>query len=252
VGSGEEVRGIVSGITIAVLVGIEEYADPGVATTLKATCLDAVRVALKMPQIGVKPEHTFLFLQPRKREGTEHTDYQALLHSLDPRIKPRTCEQKVLSDFWRDELQTLQAGNPGSRLFFYWSGHGFSDANAGVPLLLCRDYTGKLTDRVLNREELLTRLHSTDYENLESQLLLFDACANNIPTGGTAGTTNATWSNAVDQVSIAAAPRGTYAHGDETGGQFTRVVLDAVGACDTWPDPPAFWTDLKARLESGW
>ena len=30
--------------------------------------------ALKMPQIGVGPGHTFLFLQPRRSEGAEHTD----------------------------------------------------------------------------------------------------------------------------------------------------------------------------------
>ena len=125
-----------SGITIAVLVGIETYADPGVAPTLKAPCLDAVRMASKMPKLGAKPEHTFLFVQPRVREGTEQRDYQMSLQSLDPRIKPRSCEQQILSTFWRDELQKLQATNPGSRLFFYWSGHGFSDANAGVPLLL--------------------------------------------------------------------------------------------------------------------
>ena len=239
-----------SGITIAVIVGIEKYADAGVAPTLPAPCLDAIRMASKMPRIGVKPAHTFLFLQSRTRFGAEQTAYETLLKSLDPSIQPRGCDRDRLSAFWRDELQTLQAANPDSRLFFYWSGHGFSDANAGVPLLLCADYTSKLTDRVVNRDELLTRLHSTDYENLTSQLLCFDACANNVPTGGIAATTAATWSGAIDQVSIAAAPRGIYAHGDETGGQFTRVLLEAVSAFEAWPDPRAFWTDLKVRLEA--
>ena len=239
-----------SGITIAVLVGIEEYKDKGVAPTLKAPCLDAIRVASKMPQIGVKPAHTFLFLQPRSRSGAEQIAYETLLQSLDPGIQPRGCEEERLSTFWREELKTLQDANPDSRLFFYWSGHGFSDANAGVPLLLCADYTSNLTDRVVNREELLARLHSTDYGNLSSQLLCFDACANSVPSGGIAGTTTGTWSAAVDQVSIAAAPRGMYAHGDETGGQFTRVLLEAVSAYHAWPDPHAFWTDLKARLEA--
>jgi hypothetical protein len=237
--------------TVAVVVGISQYSDPS-APFLPTACKDALRIAAELQKMGVEGSRTFVFLEP----GQAATD-KSTLEPFRAALKPGThvtdsCSYPTIDTFWRQTLRT-QAQNSDS-LFFYWCGHGITDARAGVPYLICSDWTSTLQTRRVDRMEVLNALHSDPYAGFRSQMLLFEACGNNIPVSGAPGMTDERWNANIEQVAIASAARGEYAAADADGAYFTRTVrslLEEYQKKDVgWPDLDDFSNDLRTRLET--
>ena len=66
-----------------------------------------------------------------------------------------------------------------------------------------------------------------------SQLILFDACANNFASGAMPASTVTTWEDEIDQVCISSAARGEYASSDDRSSYFARIVLSLLKGYDT-------------------
>ncbi|CAN5765935.1 hypothetical protein BH18ACI5_BH18ACI5_27700 [soil metagenome] len=238
-----------SGRTFVVNIGIGQYSSAS-APALPTAALDAIRVAACLQSMGAAAEDTYLFVQPPLRDVSEQKVFHDLLATLSASTHiSSSCTHDVLETFWRKELRALAAANPDSRLLLYWCGHGFTEARTGLPSLLCSDWSDALSTRVLNRLDMLETLHSQDYLNLRSQLILFDACANNMTSGSVAATTVSVWENSIDQASISAAARGQYAHADDTGSYFTRALLPILQHHAPWPGLNDFSRAVQKAIE---
>lgn len=233
----------------AFVVGVEQYSHP-MAPSLPTPCKDAIRIAVQLQQMGVSPEKTFVFLEPILRSGTDKDEFELLRATLKPGTQvTESCTYQTLDTFWRHTLRAIPK-EPNSCLLLYWCGHGFTDARAGLPYLLCSDWTDVLATRLLNRAELLNSLHSDPYLKFSSQLILFDACANNMAAKVIPGVTDEGWNGDIDQACIASAARGQYAHGDANGGHFTRTVLNLLATYGDWPNLDDFSTRLRETLKT--
>jgi hypothetical protein len=147
-------------------------------------------------------------------------------------------------------LRQLSERQPDSHLFLYWCGHGFTDAITGRPLLICSDWSDDYPTSVVDRKDLIETLHSDEYDGLRSQIILFDTCANNIPSRYSPGRTISTWNGSIDQICYSAAPRGQLAWSDDSGGYFTRLVLGVLDHLPGWPDLDTFISNLDGAIRT--
>jgi hypothetical protein len=232
-----------------VTVGVEEYSSRLTAPPLPTAGPDAIRVAARLQTLGAAPENTYVFLAPTTRNDPEQADFDRLLEALKPKTNvSRSCTYQTINQFWRKELRELAAQRANNRLFMYWCGHGFTEVLTGLPALLCADWTEALNTNILNRNDFLESLHSQHYRTLRSQLILFDACANNVASGVIAGRTVTTWEDTIDQVCISSAARGEYASGDDRSSYFARIVMSLLNGYEHWPDLDDFCRDLQQAI----
>jgi hypothetical protein len=236
--------------TIVVAIGIEQYADDVSAPPLRTAGPDAIGMARQLQQAGVPGQQTFLFVQPVARSATEQAAFEQLIAGLKPATTlKRSCTYETIENFWRRDLRDIVARTGAERLFFYWCGHGFTEGASGLPYLAYHDWSEHLPTRVLDRVNLLETLHSADYAMLRSQLFVFDACANVRTTFVGTGSMPAAWDGTIDQMSIAGAARGHYAHGDDQGGRFTRLMR-AVLEQHGWDDLDTFKQALETAIRA--
>ena len=235
-----------------VTVGIEQYRSTLTAPPLPTAGPDAIKVAAQLQKMGAKPENTFVFIAPTGRNDQEQAEFDALLTELLAGTNvSRSCTYETINSFWREQLREIAKQQPDNALFLYWCGHGFTESRTGLPSLLYADWSEALSTNVLNRIDLLETLHSENYITLKSQLILFDACANQISSGGVAASTINTWEPMIDQVCISSAARGQYASSDDKSSHFAKIVLSVLKKYADWPDLDDFSLNLQQAIEVG-
>src|SRR5215510_15000225 len=115
--------------TYALIVGIDKYDQPD--WTIPGPCANAFAVTNWLLSVLVPPQNIFLFVDPV--EGLNDTVGE--FETKDVNVT-RSAAWEPLDTFC---YKTLPAGRPAnSRLFVYWSGHGFTE-NDGARIFICRD-----------------------------------------------------------------------------------------------------------------
>ena len=136
---------------------------------------------------------------------------------------------------------------PGhSRLFFYWSGHGFVE-KTGDRIFACQDYqSDKATAWVFNARHRLARLHSSQFKSFSQQIFLADVCGQytNLKFGRDEQPYDDRLKT-ICQIAFFATPEGEYAKG-----AFTEVVIEVLKQISGWPDVSAFSSILKDTLKT--
>jgi hypothetical protein len=148
--------------TFAVVVGIEEYLVPGWAP-LDGPASDAVRFVRFLIKRRVPPANIYLFLSPLEKN-------RALTGDL-----PVLAAPAVRDSIYPTISQTLQKVT-GDLLYFFWGGHGVSDAQKRR-YLFYGDAT-KAFKANLQIDSLLEAFETTQYSGLSRQVCIVDACAN--------------------------------------------------------------------------
>jgi hypothetical protein len=226
----------------AFIVGIDHYDQP--SWTISGPCANALAVTEWLLNLKVPPTNIFLFVdtcnkeiddQIRKLEGSEV-------------IVSRSARYEALDTLWRSHLQTLKQAD--SRLFVYWSGHGFVDKD-GSRIFICRDYTHlQLKNRVFNCSNVFRHLRSPDYQNFRQQILLADVCAMKVNVDIVADK-NPPENQVKDtkQIAFYASPELEYAVGNDGRGVFTQVALEVLQKFKGWPDFTAFRVAMETAFK---
>jgi hypothetical protein len=221
--------------TVAVVVGIEEYAA-GHKWRLDGPALDACRFASWLVDRGVPAANITLLLSPSP-------DNARTVKTLSAEFEVEPATESAI----RDVLFTRLAASDSDLLVLFWGGHGVTD-DADDPLLLYAD--AKVRDkRNLNLRELLLSMRTRTFDGHPQQLVLVDACLN--------FTTSLRWSEGIpkderytrgdqdtqrDQQVLLAASLGEAALNDdaEQTGLFSEVVREALAKTpiERWPPDP--------------
>jgi len=220
----------------AVIVGIESYDEPNF--DVQAPAANALAMARWGLDHGITAQDIFLFVAS--------ADPAVLAAIAAMGINNRGATLRDVENALRNELPNVASG---SKLLFYWSGHGMTDAK-GQRLFFCSDYTARLTDRVFNATLFLRELRTEDYSGFRSQLVLADVCGTNserpvrpaeyIP--GVAGQRN--------QLTYFATPEGGYALAGTGEGAFTHHALKILGTFPAFPDFNEFRDRLNRELQA--
>ncbi len=231
----------------AFVVGIDWYDQP--KWTISGPCTNALAVTdwlLKV--LLVPPENIFVFLDAK--EGTLDVAIQEL--EKEKVSVSRSATEEVIDTFWRTQLRKERPA--GSRLFMYWSGHGFADKD-GSRIFICRDYTEtQLKNRVFNGSNFLRHLHATDYQFFSEQIFLADVCAlhQNVDFAADKTPPKTTYAKTTKQVAYFATPEDQYATGNNGRGVFTEIALGVLGKFKEWPKLGTFvksMQDAFAKVE---
>jgi hypothetical protein len=226
----------------ALIVGIEKYDQLDWDTA--GPCANALAVAERLVSGGVvEGANIFLFLDAI-------ADYDQRIADLRAQgvvAIQTSATWTIIEDFCFKELP---AGRPAdSRLFIYWSGHGYAENSTGQRYFICRDYTNTAHhNRVFNASLFLRHLRSPEFQRFSETLLLADVCGakQNVklsnPRGGPENV------DPRKQLAYFATPEGQWAHGEEGRGAFTDVVLAAFKRVTSWPDLDNFRTTLDVEL----
>ena len=227
----------------ALIVGIEKYDQLDWDTA--GPCANALAVAEWLISSGVvESTNISLFL-----DAIDDYDQRIRRLSAQGIAIQRSATWTVIEDFC---FKQLPAGRPpDSRLFIYWSGHGYAENSTGQRYFICRDYThSALHTRVFNASLFLRHLRSPEFQKFSETLLLADACGakQNVklsnPRGGPDNVDPRT------QLAYFATPEGQWAHGEEGRGAFTEIVLAALRRVDPWQDLNKFQTTLDEELSN--
>lgn len=222
--------------TYGVLVGIEHYPDWPRAST-PGPCANAVAVAQRLLSMGVPAANLVLFLAP---EGDvlgpfgERERVIADLRDQGAEVEQQ-ADQATLDTFLLTRLTTQRP--PGSRLLFYWSGHGCTHVS-GERIFYCSDYSpGALQNRVFSVPAMRRHLGSTRCSCFREQLFLADVCGNDtrselLP----ARFPEAQPDRNTRQLAYFATPEGGYAQVQDGIGLFTRIITDTLCGFAGWPD----------------
>lgn len=225
----------------AFIVGIEKYDQP--RWDVVGPCASALAIAKWILSAGVPAQNVFLFL-----ELAQDLD-ELILQLKAKQVRIRSAKLDDIDTFWRGQLSNERPAN--SRLFIYWSGHGFAE-NDGSRIFICRDYTdAKLRNRVFNASNFLRYLRSDDFQCFSEQIFLADVCgiysglefsADKNPPKKLVKTAR--------QVAWFATPEGQYAKGGEGRGVFSDVVLNVLRQSKDWPKPDLFSKALREAFQN--
>jgi hypothetical protein len=217
----------------AFVVGIDQYAQHD--WSLPGPCANALAVTEWLLAVNTPPQNIVLFAEPF---DASHEAQLERLEQLGVRIS-RSADYAAIDTHWRMELQ--KARPAGSRLFIYWSGHGFADHD-GDRVFICRDYTHpQLKNRVLNSTKMLRQLHGAAYQHFSEQLFIADVCAVKANVDISADKhADAVRAPGTKQLIFYATPEGEYAKGDDGRGVFTRITLEVLQQVKSWPSLPDF------------
>ena len=226
---------------VALIVGIEKYNQKN--WDVSGPRNNAIEIARFLVGIGVHPANIFLFINEKQIDvSCKGDDSQSLeLTALGVTISPPTRETIDT------RFNTLaRERTPLSRLFFYWSGHGYADYN-GDRLLICSDYTAEeFPNRIFNASNRLRRLRSANYRCFSEQVFLADVCAKNVALKfGTDEVPLTGIQSEVRQLAFFATQEGSYANGD-----FSAIALDVLKSLTEWPNPNLLYGRLLAALEA--
>jgi vWA-MoxR associated protein C-terminal domain/Caspase domain len=226
----------------ALIIGIEKYDQ--LDWDIEGPCANALAVAEWLISTRVvEGANVFLFLDAIADYDQRIRDLRA--QGVDAIQTSATWT--IIEDFC---FKQLPAGRPAdSRLFIYWSGHGYAENSTGQRYFICRDYTNTaLHNRVFNASLFLRHLRSPEFQRFSETLLLADVCGakQNVklsnPRGGPENV------DPRKQLAYFATPEGQWAHGEEGRGAFTDIVLVALKHAKPWPDLDNFRTMLDDEL----
>jgi hypothetical protein len=212
----------------AFVVGIDQYRQNG--WSISGPCANALAIVEWLRGIDVPAGNIALFVQPKDN---------TLDAAIDARRAEgvnvvRDCSSQSIDDFWRLTLRTNKP--PGSRLFVFWSGHGFA-RNDTRRVFVCSDYTAEdFTNRLFNGNLFLGYLRSPAYRAFSEQIFLADVCAKPPKVRlDDAGLAPDPATPLPSQIAYFATPYGQYALGNSGRGVFTDVLLQVLRRFPGWP-----------------
>ncbi|MEO5807735.1 caspase family protein [Devosia sp.] len=210
----------------AVVVGVSRYYSSSWKTDGPAR--NAAAIANWLLGLGVKGDRIHLFAELPMVDPAQAAKLGAL------GVVAREPRHPAINEFWRVELPRL--AEEGDLLFFFWSGHGMTDA-ASQRVFFCGDYSPQLPTSVLNMNEVLAMLRSSPYQRYSKQLFIADVCGTyaESPIAPTCSVPADVAS--VDQFMAFATREGEYAEMDDKMGIFTDAVLEAFALIGRrWPE----------------
>lgn len=228
--------------TFALLVGIEKYTRPH--WDLRGPCLDVGRICRFLVGSEVPGANIFVFVSPsdQSREKEGWVKEAEWMHAQGVRLQQSACHAEIEA-CWRKDLS--DGPRLGSRLFVYWSGHGFTDKTDGTRVLLCSDYEESLPARVFAADVFLANLRR---EPFEKQVHLFDVCGNYAGLPAVFPREPAPDRSRVDQTAIFATGEGEYAKNHEQGGIFTDAALSVLQRVGLWGE--GFADEVRSTCEA--
>ena len=224
----------------AVIVGIETYGG----------CLEEV----------VSPaENALLMAAWAITHGITRDDVYLFVAAADPTVEDRIRGMGLVNrgatlhqieNVLRKELACAAAGGiePGSKLFFYWSGHGMTDTR-GQRLLFCADYSSHLIDRVFNASLFFRDLRTDEYEGYRTMLALADVCGTNSQLRVRPADYDPDTAHKRNHLIYFATPEGGYARARTGEGAFTHLALQALESSAQFPDLALFRDRVQQELE---
>jgi hypothetical protein len=214
----------------AFIVGIDRYAEGAGGWDIEGPAANACAIAARLLDAGVPAANIHLFLSCTAAPPPGLAALAA--RGVSPEGEAKWQE---LDDFWRDSLPL----GDGSKLFVFWSGHGFSD-DQRRRIFLCSDYTQTKRTRVFNADNFVLQMQGETGKRFTSQRIFADVCGtysgntplsvNNEPIGPLRS------AEATDQLLYYASPDGEYAVGAKGVGAFTSALLEGLGPLPAWPD----------------
>jgi hypothetical protein len=160
---------------VGFIVGIEKYDQPN--WSVAGPCPNALSMVHQILAMGARPENIHVFTDPWEN-GEEFAALKLQLQDLKAKgIAIRGTTFHEIDDGFRNLLRNRKAR---SRLFFYWSGHGFMDRER-QRILVCQDYRGDThVNRIFNASHRFLHLSSTRYCVFSEQIRVADVCAPHI------------------------------------------------------------------------
>ena len=230
----------------AFVVGIERYAYPGANVVGPAQAALAVaRWLLSLPETW--PDITLrldLFIDAEQVLDAPTT---ALLQRGGVTVHRQT-DWQALDDFVRDELALGMP--PRTRLFVFWSGHGFTTDFDDNRLFLCSDYSQAKPNRVFNGSNFLRLLRTAAFSCFDNQIMLADVCGAYRETPIFSFERHK--QRRQPQLVYFATPDGEYARSARAGGVFTETALEVLQALQAdWSDRARLHAALEAAFSSG-
>ena len=225
------------------VVGIDHYDQND--WSLVGPCANALAVVEWLLTVNVPAANVRLFLDS---EDPAIDDAAGKLAQRGVSVG-RRADHATIDTFWRRDLR--QSPKNFSRLFVYWSGHGFAD-NEGDRVFVCRDYLHPdLDNRVFNSANVLRHLRGSAYQHLREQIFIADVCATHANVALSPDKKPpADFVKATHQGAFFATPEGEYAKGANGRGAFTETVLEVLAKLNAWPEQTQLDADLKIAFEA--
>ena len=242
---------------VAFIVGIESYDEPD--WSVAGPCRNALGIARYLLAIGARPENVLVFANLWEG-GDAFAEMQPQMAELAAQgvvIEPPTF--LAIDNGFRDLPVGRQAD---SRLFFYWSGHGYMDRERSR-IFICQDYrTDTRVNRVFDATRRFLHLRSVRYGVFTEQILLADVCAQYVRALRFSSDEEPVDDPlAVRRIEMFATPDGEYARARDGMGAFTSIALTNLRASGGWPNLEQFGrslagaaraADVPPLLISGW
>jgi len=231
--------------TYGFIVGIEKYDQPQWDTP--GPCYNALGMADWLVSIGTAPSNIHVFLDPI-------TEITADIDALSERKVhvTKSGEWIEIDNFINKTLPAL--GKPNSRLFVYWSGHGFVDPK-DTRIFICRDFMAKVApNRVLNATSFFRHLSvESRFQHFREQIVLADVCGTQSEQLGLrfeiCDNPATQVKKPADQVLFFATPEGEYAKQPDGESVFSSIARQVLKDGSGWPDLTAFVSRLRSALE---
>jgi hypothetical protein len=221
------------------IVGIEKYAEP--KWDIEGPCLNAIAMASWLASIGVPGKNIHVFLAPSRSLTREIAALKRKSKGIDVRL---VGDAESIETFWRTELTEDVPAD--SRLFAFWSGHGFTSKKRNR-VFFCSDYQSKLPTRVFNETNFLNQLLTANFDCFSEQIVLGDVCGvyKDIPVTETSDDANL---GMRQQLAYFATPEGSYAKGNDGRGVFTTVTIEVLTQINDWPAQVQFVSAMTERF----
>ena len=222
--------------TYALVVAIEHYPNLSLEWQRKGLNQQAAAFVKWLLSKEVPPTNIRIF-----RSTGVKPDEDPFRHLSLPKESIRNADKQAITE----ALKTLPQSCPdGTCLIIYWVGHGFVDINRHRRLLLADALDNNMSN--LDLESVLGILRSPERGSLESQIGVFDSCAQVItgsqfPDGGLA-VSPPLYEGLIQQEFYFAVPDGKYA----VSGVFGPAALRALKA-----QPEGIWppTGISEAIE---
>jgi hypothetical protein len=151
----------------AFVVGINDYPDvrDGTLPHCVDDAIDVARWLLDENGGGLPPQHVYLLLQPMPGFAGQPLEFATRMGKCDHATFMKAVEHLIEASLAK-----------GERLFFYFSGHGFSfreGRESYREALAFSDFSRVLTERSISIESLVERFAATQIAN---QFYFFDCC----------------------------------------------------------------------------
>jgi hypothetical protein len=214
----------------ALIVGIEQYDHAG--WDVEGPCAGALAAARWL--LGLKNTTLRMDLFLRPKQALPGADTQAL---QQPSVTLHSdADWESVDRFVRTKLAL---GCPaGSKLFVFWSGHGYTSVSSNDRFFFCRDYDIALPNRAFNGSNFLRMLRTAPFSCFDNQIFMADVCG--VYDKPTSDTHEAHAQLATHQLAYFATPEGSYANSFTAGGMFTQTALDVLASLgDGWADHDA-------------